>query len=410
MINHLVKVPQVCTIAMMVYPLPMRNHQQDMQTYNALSKYVERFFLIVWSTDRKVHVQHYRRIVGLYVPRQHSEGLSHLSFVPFAIQIAWSLHKRYGIRLFQASEPIGGGLAGAILKRITGGRLLVHMQGQFFNLPRTSFRPAKARLMSTIARWSCEKADLIRCISSAVAQECIENGIPHDKLHVVRSRCDTEWFSRERWMNSAQRLRRSLGLNDKQVIVTVGSLVASKGLIYFLEAMPSLVKKYPNLVWMIIGEGPFRPLLLKRAATLKINTHLILAGRIPFNSIPLYLCTADVSVLPSVDEGLGRALMEAMALEMPVIGSNVGGIPELIDNNVSGILVPPASPQALVDAVDQILADPIMALGMGKAARQKIVSQYGYEDGIRQYADLLGKLASLDGNSSAAATQAREDN
>ncbi|MFX1343437.1 MAG: glycosyltransferase, partial [Promethearchaeota archaeon] len=271
MAAHAKILPAVCTVGMVTYPIPMRAHIQDMKTYEALCLYVDRFFLIVWSPDHNFYLQHHKRIIGLYVPKMGGVVLKYFIFLIAAIYLGFILHRRYGITLFQASDPLGGGLAGAALKLLGFGRVLVHLQNQTFNLPSTSFSPLKAMLMRLISLVTCSFADLVRCVSKEIMLEATSAGISINKLRIVPGRCDTDLFSKERWTDEARILKEKLELGDKKIIATVGNLIPTKGIQYLLEAIPPLIRRHPSLTWLIIGEGPLKDSLAAKAIEIGVS-------------------------------------------------------------------------------------------------------------------------------------------
>jgi glycosyltransferase involved in cell wall biosynthesis len=153
-------------------------------------------------------------------------------------------------------------------------------------------------------------------------------------------------------------------------IGTIANLYPEKGLPYFIQAATEILKKYPNLVFMIIGEGPQRPLLEEMIKQNHLQNKFLLAGKV--ENAPSYLRAFDFFVLPSIKEGFPYTILEAMAAELPIVASYVGGIPEMIENEKNGFLVLPKNPQMLADRIEKILLDDQLTLRFSEKSRQKI--------------------------------------
>lgn len=154
--------------------------------------------------------------------------------------------------------------------------------------------------------------------------------------------------------------------SPKKIILTVGRLIDLKGTIYLIEAMPEILKKIPDVLLIIIGAGPESQKLEQRISELGVQEQVIMAGLIERDRLPLYYHAADVFVLPSLDldgrtEGLGVVLLEAMAVGCPVIGSNVGGIPDIIADGENGFLVPSRDSLILAEKIIEIVSNRSLA-------------------------------------------------
>lgn len=160
----------------------------------------------------------------------------------------------------------------------------------------------------------------------------------------------------------------SLGENDI-VIGTVGRLEFRKGHRYLLESAVRVSKVYPKVKFLLVGIGELRNELKDFAKRLDITSKIIFAGFA--QDIPSALSLLDIFVLPSLDEGLGIAILEAMACGLPVIATNVGGIPELVKDGETGLLVAPRSSSALASAIIRLLADKEYATTLREAGKKR---------------------------------------
>jgi glycosyltransferase involved in cell wall biosynthesis len=150
--------------------------------------------------------------------------------------------------------------------------------------------------------------------------------------------------------------RRLLGLaRDVPVIGTVGNLAAKKDQASLLQAVATLTAQHPNLRLVLIGSGPLEAMLRRQADDLGLGPRVIWAGS--RDDVPLLLPAFDLFVLSSRHEGLSIALIEALATGLPCVATNVGGIPEVVDDGHDGILVHPGQPEALAAAMNRVLTD-----------------------------------------------------
>lgn len=204
-------------------------------------------------------------------------------------------------------------------------------------------------------RWTREtvqQADFVITVSEELRCRALEFGASVDKVRVIRRGCDSEVFQ----LRDRRTARGSLDIPEEaQLILFVGRLVAVKGLPELLVAFADLTLKRPNLRLVCLGEGPQLADLLGLATKLKIGNRVEFTGALPPMAVARWFAACDTVCLPSHSEGLPNALVEALACGRPIVASDVGGIPELIDSRC-GILVPPKNAARLARALDQALS------------------------------------------------------
>lgn len=142
---------------------------------------------------------------------------------------------------------------------------------------------------------------------------------------------------------------------DAEIVGVVGRLELEKGHPTLLEAWPMVLDRVPGAYLLIVGEGSRQDALRQIAREQGIERHVIFTGR--RDDIPAVTAALDVAVLPSYREAQGLTILEAMAMSRPVVASNVGGIPEMVEDGVTGLLVPPHDPPALAAAITRLLLD-----------------------------------------------------
>ena len=169
------------------------------------------------------------------------------------------------------------------------------------------------------------------------------------------------------------------GVQDKNacIIGSIGELHPIKGHIYAIGAASGLISKGKKLKYVICGEGTYRPVLEKKIADLNMKENVILAGNIP--EAARYLKAFDIFLFPSLSEASGYAALEAGIAGLPVIASAVGGVPEIIDDMVSGILIQPEKPNEIVAAVELLLDKPELGQKYGSALHEKVLKDFSVE-------------------------------
>lgn len=229
-------------------------------------------------------------------------------------------------------------------------------------------------------------------VSEGTRQFSIERqGIKPNKLLTIHNSIDAAHFTHILGEQLAP-LRVALALPDDALIVLmVARLHPQKGHRFFLQAVPRIQKILPHTHFLLVGDGELRSELETLTQTLGIRERVHFLG--VRQDIPELLALSDLFVLPSLWEGLPNAVLEAMAAEKPVVATNVDGVPEVVRDNETGILVPPGDIEALAQAMIRLLADPALRRQMGTAARQRAICDFSEEKYISSFLSLYQRLA-----------------
>jgi glycosyltransferase involved in cell wall biosynthesis len=169
----------------------------------------------------------------------------------------------------------------------------------------------------------------------------------------------------------------------------VARLASAKGLPLLLHACRTLLDSNMPFKCTLVGDGPDRGTLEALRDRLGLREHVCLVGAIGQDRIQEYYDQADVFVLPTFAEGLPTVLMEAMAKGLPIISTTVMGIPELVQDGVEGLLIPPANAEPLAKAMRQLAEDPQLRRQLGKAGREKVIAEYNFATNITKLAQIL---------------------
>ncbi len=215
-----------------------------------------------------------------------------------------------------------------------------------------------------------------------------EKGIPEGRVLTIATGVDLTEFDPGK---NRQDLRQELGIPaDAPVFGTVAVFRHLKGHRFLLEAVPEIIRSVPGARLLLVGEGPQQKNLLKIVAEKGIGESVIMPGF--RKDIPRALNTMDVFVFPSLQEALGTAILEAMAMEKPVVASRAGGIPELVAEGRTGFLLEPGDPQAIAQKVSVLLKDPGLRQEMGRAGRKFVEAHYDNRSMVERLAELYRNL------------------
>ena len=177
-----------------------------------------------------------------------------------------------------------------------------------------------------------------------------------------------------------------LNLSGKKVLVTTASLTPHKGHRFLLEALKDVIKHHPTACCVFVGGGLERRTLQNQAAELGLTDRVIFTGI--HEDIRPYLECADMFVLPSLRESMGIAIVEAMAKKLPVVASNVDGIPEVVNDGVTGVLTQPASPRDIALKISSMLSDTENMRRMGEEGFQRFTELFTLEKCVNSVREL----------------------
>jgi glycosyltransferase involved in cell wall biosynthesis len=235
---------------------------------------------------------------------------------------------------------------------------------------------------------------LLRTLDAVIAPsptcrtELLAAGFPAERIRVIANGVDTALFRPE---PVDERLA-PLPTRGGPATVYTGRLIEAKGLLELLEAWPLLLRQAPDARLILVGSGPLEAELHQRIAHPPLAGRVHLTGEV--SDVRPYLRAASAFVLPSWAEGLPNALLEAMAMGLPCVATDIGPIRDTVIDGEDALLIPPRSPQKLAAALTAIIAQPALAARLGRAARKRIEAEFSLERVVDRLEALYRELCS----------------
>jgi glycosyltransferase involved in cell wall biosynthesis len=227
---------------------------------------------------------------------------------------------------------------------------------------------------NSFSRWKYRQVDCFIAASEAIRQMLVGDGVPAEQTVTVHEGIDVDHVLAAPPVNVHEAFFLPHGA---PVVGNIAALVPHKGHRYLIDAAHLVVQQVPDARFVILGEGDLREHLQKQVHEHRLEKHVLLPG---FRIDVLGCLKAfDVFVMSSVTEGLGTSLLDAMAASRPIVATTAGGIPEIVEDGVNGLLVPPRDQQALADAVVRALNDADLRRRMGEAGFARVNERFTVE-------------------------------
>jgi glycosyltransferase involved in cell wall biosynthesis len=277
-------------------------------------------------------------------------------------------------------------LLGLILSRLWPMRLVTTVHGWVHYTSRTP-------LYYWLDRLSLQYYEKVICVSSDLHEACLRLGVAPNRCALIENGIDVEEYARNRGVAEA---KRQLGLNAERFLIgAAGRLSPEKGFDLLVRAVDKLRREGTDASLVIIGEGDQRAALQALITQLGEQEHIRLLGH--RSNMRDWFQAMDVFVLSSLREGLPNVVLEAMALETPVVAARIAGIPRLIQNGENGILVNVSEVEGLAHSLKELANDGERRVALGRAGRSTVQSRFSFADRMRKVQTLYDSLLSKPG-------------
>jgi glycosyltransferase involved in cell wall biosynthesis len=317
--------------------------------------------------------------------RRVAEGLDLIPLAPrteMDLSAAWKfsrLIKRLNPDVIHAHDPHGVAMASFALSlggSAASGPALIASRRVDFHLKGNS-----------LSRWKHRQVDCFVAASEAIRQILLHDGVEADRAVTVHEGIDVEHVVAADPVN----VHEAFWLpHQAPVVGNVAALVPHKGQRYLIEAAHLVVQEIPDARFVILGEGELREQLERQVHDHHLEKHVLLPG---FRTDVLGCIKGfDLFVMSSVTEGLGTSLLDAMACSRPIVATTAGGIPEVVEDGVNGLLVPPRDARALADAIIRALRDASLRQRFGTAGLARVKARFTVERMVEQTAAVYARV------------------
>jgi glycosyltransferase involved in cell wall biosynthesis len=312
-----------------------------------------------------------------------------------AFVLIWSMIRRYKPHIVH-THTSKAGVLGRIAAWLARVPVVIHKpHGHVFY---GHFSPRLSKFFVLLEKLLGEITDQLVALTPMEARDYVSlRVLTADKVTIIHSGVDVALFSKVA-MQSTEK-RKELGVPPHSLVVGyVGWLIPIKGVTYLVSAMAEVMKRHPNSLLVLAGKGDERGgeeiKLKEQVENLRLDDNVRFLGW--RSDVDAIMGCFDIFVLPSLNEGMGRVLVEAMAAGLPIVASRVGGIPDLVKDGQNGLLVPAEDASALAKAISDLLSDKERRNRMGEAGK-KMCLPYSAEAMVEQiddlYKDLLAKYS-----------------
>lgn len=348
----------------------------------------------VYELVNGIHIHRYRYCLSSLETLAYEGGiLSNLKknkfnyllippFVIFQFISILSLNRKYRFNLMHAHWLVPQGLLSVLARFYSRSKYQILTTSHGSDL-----YALKGRLMTRIKGWVIKQSDHTTVVSRAMKDYCHQLGFDVDKISICSMGVDLKNTFTSRTMFS-----------ERSGLVFVGRLIENKGLVYLIDAMKIICQKNPTIHLNIVGNGPDKRQLEKQVYDIGLTENIIFTGSIPNHEVPKYLNKSKIAIMPSIiskhgeQEGLGLVAIEAMGCGCAVIASDLPGIRDVVSDGKTGLMVKPASSQALADATLKLYENNDLMESIARNGRNFVLQNFDWEKIGEKYSSIISNL------------------
>ena len=323
-----------------------------------------------------------RRVKGILHGTILKKLMKSIEFLAYSLNTCWQAN----IEVVHCGQALSVGPIGLLLKCLRGTPYFIYFFGHedecYLNVP----------FVQGLFRLSLKHSDKVIAISRFARGKLWGMGLNKEKIVVITPGVDMEKFNRQ---YDASEIIKRHNLEGKKVILSVSRLVKQKGEDIVINALPLVLEKENEVVYLIVGTGPYEENLKQLVQKYDLQDNVIFAGYVSDEELPLYYCVCDVFIgnsrpLPGGKvEGFGMVFLEANACGKPVIGGRTGGIPDAVVDGETGILVDPINTEEIAAAIIRILTDKKYRELLGRRGENRAEKEFTWKSKAKQLERLL---------------------
>lgn len=297
-------------------------------------------------------------------------------FATAEFQLLNRLTRQHKFDVIHAHWVIPNGFVAALVAQLHGIPLVLSLHGSDI------FVAQRRPLFGALARWTFQRTSAVTACGPDLHEAALALGANPATTEIVPWGADPVVFGEPQDLTA---IRQELGLQPGQpVLLSLGRLVRKKGIAYLVRALPTLLVQHPTLRCIVAGDGPEQVPLQQLADELNVSDHIHFVGNVRWDRVLQYFQLATLFVLPSIHDDNGNAdampttLLEAMAAGRPIVATAVNGIPLVVEDGKTGVIVPERDATALATAIDALLRDPARCDQYGAAARERVEQELNW--------------------------------
>ena len=324
-----------------------------------------------------------KKYVYLLAPFMVLSGIFHL----------FRLHRKHRFDIIHAHWLLPNGFIGAVVSKICKVPLVITLHGSDIFVSKLN------PIFKAVAKWTLKHTATVTSVTPAFLPELAALGVPEDKRCLIPNGVDPEMFPPVSHKQLAA-LQKNLSISEGQLVLfALGRIVLKKGFDILIRAFSNIRKKIPQVTLIIGGDGSDLARLKALAEAQGVSDVIRFPGTINRLEVPIYFYLCDLFVLPAVVDPKGNmdgcpiVILEAMACGKPVVSSTISGIPLVVQNGITGLLVEEKNPDALAASIVSLLENRAKREQFGKAAQQRIRHELTWSKTIEQFIDIYQQRA-----------------